>query len=177
MTCEESHKFHTARVAGLAKGGVEWIQAMTMNYYEEAVGVVRAAKDVNLPVTVMFTVETNGKLGSGMTLAEAIKKVDEATDSYTRDFGLNCCHPSHCESSLASLDAATLARVKQLRVNASKLSHAELDECEELDYGNIEELGAEAAAQKEKYNLTHVGGCCGTDNRHLEAMAKHILKK
>lgn len=150
---------------------------MTMNYYEEAVGVVLAAKAANLPVTIYFTVETDGKLAGGMTLVDAIKKVDEATDNYAKDFGINCCHPTHCESALAGLDETTLSRVTQFRPNASKKSHAELDEAEELDYGNIEELAGEVASQKERYNLAYIGGCCGTDNRHLEAMAKHLLKK
>ena len=116
-----------------------------MNYYEESAGIVLAAKAVDLPVTVYFTVETDGKLVGGMTLAEAIKKTDEATEGYAKHFGINCSHPIHATPALAGLETAMLPRVKQLRVNASKLSHAELDECEELDFGDIEELGAEVA--------------------------------
>ena len=176
MTCEEARDLHAANVGGLAKGGAELIKAETMNYYEEATGVVLAAKAVNLPVIVDFTVETDGKLAGGMTFAEAIKKVDEATDGYTKHFGINCAHPNHCESSFAGLDADLLARVKQLRVNASKKSHAELDECEELDAGDKNELSAEVAQLVGKYNLTVIGGCCGTDNTHIEAMAEKLLK-
>ena len=59
-------------------------------------------------------------------------------------------------------------------MNASKLSHAELDEAEDLDAGNIDELASEVAAMSTKYGLSIIGGCCGTDNRHIEAMAKAL---
>ena len=149
---------------------------MTLTYWEEAAGLVLAAKECNMNVTISFTIETDHKLASGVTLLEAIKKVDEASGGYAKDFSINCCHPTHFEPALAELDPATLARVNQIRVNASKKSHAELDESTELDYGNIEELAGEVAALKQKYGLTVIGGCCGTDARHLDAMMKHIHK-
>ena len=171
MTVDEAKAFHSVNIGGLVAGGAELIQALTMNYWEEAAGVILAAKANNLPVTIYFTVETDGKLVGGMTLQEAINKTDEATGGYATHFGVNCAHPTHCAPSFAGLDQATLQRVKQLRVNASKMSHAELDEAEELDAGNIDELAGEVAELSTKYNLTTIGGCCGTDNRHMQAIA------
>ena len=177
MTVDEAKDFHSVNVGGLAAGGVEIIQALTINYYQEAAGIVLAANAVNLPVTISFVVETEGKLVHGMSLHEAIQKVDEATDGYATHFGINCAHPTHFASTMTDMDPSTLARIKQIRVNASKCSHAELDEATELDSGNIEELAEEVADMVNKYDLTIVGGCCGTDNRHIQAMARCILQK
>ena len=108
MKVEEAKAFHSVNIGGLVAGGAELIQALTMNYWEEAAGVVLATKEFNLPVSIYFTVETDGKLVGGMTLQEAIKKVDEMTDNYASHFGVNCAHPTHCKSSFEGLDQATL---------------------------------------------------------------------
>ena len=108
MTVDESKTFHSVNIGGLSAGGAELIQALTMNYWEEAAGVVLAAKEINLPVTIYFTVETDGKLVGGMTLQDAIKKVDEVTGNYASHFGVNCAHPIHCDQSFAGLDQVNL---------------------------------------------------------------------
>lgn len=175
MTIVEAKEFHSLNIGGLSSGGAELIQALTINYWQEAAGIVLAAKDVSLPVTISFVVETDGKLVHGMALQEAIQNVDEATNGYATHFGINCAHPTHFSSTLADMDTNSCARIKQIRVNASKCTHAELDEAEELDCGDVEGLAKEVAHLKLKHGLTTVGGCCGTDNRHIEAMAKSIL--
>ena len=108
MTVDEAKTFHSVNIGGLSAGGAELIQALTMNYWEEAAGVVLAAKEINLPVTIYFTVETDGKLVGGMTLQDAIKKVDEVTGNYASHFGVNCAHPIHCDQSFAGLDQVNL---------------------------------------------------------------------
>lgn len=175
MTVEEAKEFHTIQIAALAAAGIDFVSCLTMNYVEEAAGVALAAKDANLPVVISFVVETDGKLVHGMTLQKAIQKVEDLTGGYPTHYGINCAHPSHFASTLAEMNPAILKRVKQIRVNASKCSHAELDEATELDSGNIEELANEVADLASKYNLTTVGGCCGTDDRHIDAIIKKIL--
>jgi len=119
-------------------------------------------------VVVAFTVETDGALPTGVALGDAIAEVDAATGSAAAYFMVNCAHPTHFEDVLAE---GGLERVVGLRANASTKSHAELDEAEELDQGDPGDLA-------ERYrrlrllmpNLTVVGGCCGTDERHIEAI-------
>jgi len=62
-------------------------------------------------------------------------------------------------------------RIRGIRANASRLSHAELDEATELDAGNPEELGQQYRDLRAKLgHITVMGGCCGTDHRHIEAI-------
>ena len=170
MTAEEAEVYHAAQIATFAESAADLVTALTMTYADEAVGVARAARAAGMPVVISFTVETDGRLPSGQPLADAIAQVDAATDGYAAYFMLNCAHPTHFEAVLEPGSAWT-DRVIGLRANASRLSHVELDEAEELDPGNPEELALEYAALRERLpRLSVLGGCCGTDHRHVEAM-------
>lgn len=169
---EEAEKYHTSQVTSLAEAGADMVCAQTMTYAGEAIGVARAAKAAGIPAAISFTVETDGKLPSGQTLKDAIHEVDAATGNYPAYFMINCAHPSHFTGAIEAGEAWTL-RIRALRSNASKMSHEELDNAEELDDGNPKEFGAEHAALREKLpNLCVFGGCCGTDHRHVAAIAK-----
>jgi S-methylmethionine-dependent homocysteine/selenocysteine methylase len=147
------------------------VTALTMNYAEEAVGVARAAKNADMPVVISFTVETDGRLPSGQTLRAAIEQVDSATSLYPSYYMINCAHPTHFEHVLTE-DEPWKQRVRGLRANSSRKSHAELDESSELDIGDPLELGKQYAQLKRRLpHLNVMGGCCGTDDRHLEQIA------
>jgi homocysteine S-methyltransferase len=125
-------------------------------------------------VAISFTVETDGRLASGAPLSEAIDAVDRETSAYAGYFMVNCAHPSHFAHLLDS-PSPWLARIGGIKANASALSHAELDAMTELDDGDPDALGAsyrEMAANLP--GLRVVGGCCGTDHRHIEAIARHL---
>ena len=172
MTAEEAKDYHLAQMTALAKtANVDVVSGYTLAYPAEAIGIVEAAKQVGLPVVISFTVETNGKLPTGATMAEAIAQVDDATDGYAAYFMINCAHPDHFDSTLQ--DAPWMQRIKGIVANASRCSHAELDEAEELDDGNPAELGQQMAALKARFpHLQVLGGCCGTDMRHLSEIAQ-----
>jgi homocysteine S-methyltransferase len=143
-----------------------------MTYAEEAIGIANAAADIGMPVAISFTLETDGRLPSGQDLGEAIMAVDAATGNAPAYYMINCAHPSHFADALAA-DAPWLARLKGLRANASKRSHAELDAAPDLDAGNPVELGEDYAALRKRlgHRLNVLGGCCGTDHRHVAAIA------
>jgi len=156
----------------LAEAGVDLVTAITMTYLDEAVGIVRAAQAVGLPVVISFTVETDGRLPSGQPLGAAIEELDARSGAAAAYVMLNCAHPSHFYDVLEPGSEWT-DRIRGLRANASRLSHAELDEAEELDMGDPEELAHEYVALRERLpRLTVLGGCCGTDHRHVEAMGE-----
>jgi homocysteine S-methyltransferase len=120
-------------------------------------------------------VETDGRLPSGHSLEEAIEGVDSATDRAPTFFMVNCAHPTHFADAL-DIGAPWLDRIGGLRCNASAKSHAELDESEELDEGDPEELALLHAAIRDR--LRHVrliGGCCGTNHRHVDAISSAWL--
>jgi len=163
-----AHRYHAPQVAALVNGGAQQVTAYTLTEVGEAVGITRAAREVGVPVAVGFTVETDGRLPSGMTLGDAIARVDE--DAPPDSYLVNCAHPRHIAAGL-SAEASWLGRIEGVRVNASQLSHAELDESEALDEGDIGSLAREVVGLIDLLpNLRLVGGCCGTDARHVATM-------
>ncbi|HET8742958.1 MAG TPA: homocysteine S-methyltransferase family protein [Gaiella sp.] len=170
MGAEEAESYHAAQIGTFAGTAADLVTALTLTYAGEAVGIVRAARAAGMPVVISFTVETDGRLPSGQTLRDAIEELDARTDAYTAYFMVNCAHPSHFDAVLEP-GAGWTERILGLRANASRMSHAELDEAQELDTGNPEELALEYVALRERLpRLTVIGGCCGTDHRHVEAM-------
>jgi S-methylmethionine-dependent homocysteine/selenocysteine methylase len=175
MNAEEAHRYHARQIDALCSADVDMLCAMTLNYVDEAIGIARAAQQTGVPVALSFTVETDGRLPSGEALSLAIGRVDEATDAAPAYYILNCAHPTHFESQLVAHDER-MQRIRGIRANASRRSHAELDEAETLDIGNPEELGNEYRALMERLpHLQILGGCCGTDHRHIEEISRACL--
>jgi homocysteine S-methyltransferase len=146
------------------------VSALTLTYADEAVGIARAAQQAGLRSVISFTLETDGRLPSGQGLGEAIEQVDAETDSAPAYYMLNCAHPTHFEDAIEG-GAAWTTRIRGLRANASTKSHAELDESEELDEGDPDDLGPRYAALRDRLpRLNILGGCCGTDHRHVCAV-------
>jgi len=172
MSEAEAQRYHSAQAQVFRDAGADLVTAITMTYAEEAIGLTRAARDAGMPVVISFTVETDGRLPSGEGLADAIGRVDAATGAAPAYYMINCAHPTHFEASLLA-GATWLERLGGLRANASTKSHAELDQATALDIGNPAELAAQYRALRAKLpKLNVLGGCCGTDHRHLEAIAK-----
>jgi S-methylmethionine-dependent homocysteine/selenocysteine methylase len=166
MTPEQADSYHEAQVTTFAGTTADLVSALTMTYVDEAIGIVRAAEKAGIPSVISFTLETDGRLPSGQALSEAVAEVDSETDGAAAYFMVNCAHPTHFEHVLAD---GGLERVRGLRANASSKSHAELDESEELDQGNPHELAEQYRDLRRLWpTLTVVGGCCGTDHRHVD---------
>jgi S-methylmethionine-dependent homocysteine/selenocysteine methylase len=148
--------------------------AFTMNYVEEALGIAQAARAAALPLAVSFTLETDGRLPSGDTLADAIARTDDATGGYPVYYMINCAHPTHFDTMLAA-GGTWRARIRGVRANASRQSHAELDEATELDDGDPAELGAQYRTLRAWLTrMNVVGGCCGTDHRHVAQICRAL---
>ncbi len=172
MNIKMAEEYHSFQIKILADTNADLVSAMTMNYNDEAIGIVNAAKNNNIPVVISYTVETDGKLPSGESLGEAITSLDKITDNYVSYFMINCAHPSHF-SNVLQADSKWAGRIKGIRANASAKSHAELDESETLDEGNKEELAKGYQNLKSLLpNLTVIGGCCGTDHTHMEKICE-----
>ena len=175
MSPEEAEAYHARQVRVFSETEADVISGLTMPTVEEALGITRASVAAGLPVVISFTVETDGRLPSGVPLGEAIEQVDTDTDGAPRYFMINCAHPTHFEPTLAE-GGAWRGRIQGIRANASKQSHAELDELGLLDAGDPEELaGAYLALRPHLPGLEVLGGCCGTDHRHITAIAEAWL--
>ena len=172
MSEEEAEAYHREQIETFAETAADMVCAITMNYVEEAVGIARAAQRAGMPVAISFTVETDGKLPTGQTLKAAIEKVDAATSRYPSYYMINCAHPTHFADVLAER-GPFVQRIQGLRANASRMSHAELNEAPQLDVGDPTELGVQYAQLKRQLEQLNVlGGCCGTDHRHIEQIAE-----
>ena len=175
MSIEEATAYHLPQIKTFAQTEADMVTAYTLNYVEEAIGVALAAQSCNMPVAISFTVETDGKLPTGDTFKQAIERTDEVTGSYPAYYMINCAHPLHFQQSL-SPDGNWLSRIRGIKANASQKSHAELNEATQLDDGNPVELGSYYRTLKNQFNhLSVLGGCCGTDHRHIEEICKSVL--
>jgi S-methylmethionine-dependent homocysteine/selenocysteine methylase len=172
MAPEEAQDYHSEQIGTLADTAADLVTALTLTHAAEAIGIVRAAQAAEIPVVISFTVETDGALPDGSSLSAAILEVDRATESVPAYYGINCAHPTHFNSVLAPKSHWT-ERIQMVRANASRMSHAELDEATELDDGDPDEFGREYAELRERFPRINVlGGCCGTDVRHVQAIAR-----
>jgi S-methylmethionine-dependent homocysteine/selenocysteine methylase len=172
MTAREAEAYHSEQIRTLSDTEADLVSAFTLNYAEEAVGIVRAAQKAQIPSVIGFTVETDGRLPSGQALGEAVAAVDQATGNGPSYYMINCAHPSHFAAALTR-GGRWVRRIRAIRPNASARSHAELDEAGELDSGDPRDLGrrcAELAAALPHLNV--FGGCCGTDHRHVEQICR-----
>ena len=175
MTEEEAQSYHSPQLETFSETEADMVSAMTMTHVEEAIGIVRAAGSAGMPISISFTVETDGRLPTGQSLGAAIDQLEEATDSTTAYYMINCAHPLHFQDALEAGEPWA-QKVRGLRANASTKSHAELDEAEELDDGKPVELGSQYRELRSSLsNLNVLGGCCGTDHRHIEEICKAFL--
>ncbi len=171
MSTQEAETYHLEQIETLAGTSADMVFSLTMNYVEEAKGIARAARRAGMPVCISFTVETDGRLPTGQTLGSAVEQVDDETVGYPAYYMINCAHPTHFETVLTA-EEPWVQRIVGLRANASRMSHAELDEATDLDPGDPLELGQQYAELKTRLkHLSVLGGCCGTDLRHIEQIA------
>jgi S-methylmethionine-dependent homocysteine/selenocysteine methylase len=177
MSIEAAEEYHSHQIKLVAETNADLVSALTMNYNEEAIGIVKAAKKHSIPVVISYTVETDGKLPSGQTLEEAITTLDRLTSDYVSYYMINCAHPDHF-SGVLDPTSTWAKRIKGLRANASTKSHAELDESETLDVGDKDLLAKRYQELRSLLpNLNIIGGCCGTDHTHLGKICEAWFEK
>ncbi len=172
LSAPAAQEYHSTQIETFAGTAADMVTAITMTYADEAAGLTRAAQAAGMPVAISFTTETDGRLPSGQALGEAIEQVDAETDGGPAYYMLNCAHPTHFDGVITG-NGPWKARIRGLRANASTMSHAELDEAIELDAGDPADLAQRyAALARSLPNLNVLGGCCGTDQRHVRAIAE-----
>jgi len=175
MTVAEAFDYHSSQVEAFAGTAATSLHAYTLHNAREGIGIARSAQQAGLPVVLSFTVETNGALPGGKPLEVAVAEVDEATGGYPAYYMINCAHPRHFVRELRS-GAPWVRRIGGLRANASSKSHSELDASPDIDIGDIAGLADDHAELLPLLsNLRLIGGCCGTDHRHIAAICTRCL--
>jgi homocysteine S-methyltransferase len=171
MRADDAQDYHAWQIDVLKDTGADLVSAFTLTNIGEAVGIACAAKAADIPCVISFTLETDGRLPTGETLDKAIETVDHATSRAPAYYMINCAHPDHFSQDLDE-DAGWMQRVRGIRANASRKSHAELDNSTELDAGHPQELGTQYDELLRRFPQINVlGGCCGTDHRHVECIS------
>jgi homocysteine S-methyltransferase len=169
----DAQVYHARQIGELVGAGVDMITAYTLGSAEEATGIALAAKTAGVPVMISFTVETDGRLPDGTKLGDAVEATETHTGGTVLGYCINCAHPDHFKPALDG--GAWMKRLIGLIPNASRRSHAELDEATELDDGDPAELAAQLGALHDSLpQIAIFGGCCGTDMRHLKATAERL---
>jgi len=174
MSVNEAQDYHAEQIGVFAATDADLVSAFTLNYVNEAIGVARAARAAEMPVVISFTVETDGRLPTGQTLKDAIVETDLKTNAAPAYYMLNCAHPTHFADVLndEAMSESWTRRLRGLRANASTRSHAELDAAPDLDAGDPVALGRQYRDLRKRVpQLTILGGCCGTDHRHVEQIS------
>jgi S-methylmethionine-dependent homocysteine/selenocysteine methylase len=167
MAPDEAETYHGFQIGIFRDAGADLVTAFTMTNSNEAAGLARAAKAADMPCVISFTLETDGCLPTGDSLADAIAAVDAATDAGPAYYMINCAHPTHFDHVLEA-GSSWVRRLRGLRANSSRCSHAELDEAPQLDIGDPVELGGQYADLIRRFpHINVLGGCCGTDHRHV----------
>ena len=170
MSAPEAQDYHAEQIGVFRATEADMVCAFTLNYADEATGIALAAKAAEMPAAISFTVETNGRLPTGQSLKEAIEQVDAESDAAPIYYMINCAHPLHFENALAA--EPWVRRIRGIRANASERSHAELDSAPDLDAGDPVDLGRRYRALRRRFgHFTVLGGCCGTDHRHVEQIS------
>lgn len=171
MDAGEAESYHRTQIATFAATSADMVTAFTLSTIDEAVGIARAARSADMPCAISFTVETDGRLIGGQSLREAIEATDAATDASPAYYMVNCAHPSHFSDALEP-EELWVRRIHGIRANASARSHAELDESETLDAGDLDDLAQRYRQLRQSFpDIRILGGCCGTDHRHVAAIA------
>lgn len=175
MSAAEAEDYHSVQISAFAESAADMVAAYTLGTVEEAIGITQAAKAHGMPCAISFTVETDGRLVSGRSLREAVEIVDDETGGAPLYYMINCAHPTHFAQAL-EVGESWITRVHGVRANASTRSHAELDESETLDEGDPADLGRRYAALRRSFPTMRIlGGCCGTDHRHVAAVCEACL--
>jgi homocysteine S-methyltransferase len=171
MSARAAEDYHSEQIGVFRDTEADFVSAFTLNYASEAIGVARAAAAAGMPAVISFTVETDGRLPTGQSLKDAIAEVDAESGIQPAYYMINCSHPTHFADTLAS-GGGWVKRLRGLRANASKCSHAELEAMTELDTGDPVDFGRHYANLRDRFHhITVLGGCCGTDHRHIEQIA------
>lgn len=172
MGRDEAEDYHSVQIGAFAESEADMVAAYTLGSIEEAIGISNAAQAHDMPCAISFTVETDGRLVSGRSLREAVEIVDDETGGAPLYYMVNCAHPTHFEQAL-EVGEDWMKRLHGVRANASALSHAELDESETLDDGDPIDLGRRYKALRQNFpSFRILGGCCGTDHRHVAAVCE-----
>lgn len=176
---QEAYHFHQWTTARFAEAGVDFLYAGIMPSLPEAVGLAKAADETKLPYIISFTIQADGRLIDGTPISEAICSIDEKTDNKPVCYMANCVHPRILFQALSwpfNRTEVVRFRFRGIQANTSPLSYAELDGSKDLKCSEPEVFAEEMLRLGSISSIQIWGGCCGTDDRHMECLARWLVQ-
>jgi homocysteine S-methyltransferase len=170
-TAAEALRYHAFQIDELAASGVDLIVAATMPAFPEAKAVAHLMARSRVPSMLSFVVRPEGTLLDGKPLGDAIREIDDAYDPALLGYSINCVHPDTALQALLHLPAELRARVLAFQGNTSSLPPEEVDDLPHLDSMDAQPFAAAVATLARRTRIRMVGGCCGTDGNHIDALA------
>jgi S-methylmethionine-dependent homocysteine/selenocysteine methylase len=178
MSSEDAASFHEEQACKLSDAGVDFLLAATQPAAGEALGIARAMASRGVPYVISFVIRSAGTLLDGTPLHEAVSMIDSAVDPAPLGFMVNCVHPAVFSEALSrSLRSSPGLRERMvgLQGNTSIKSPEELDNLDHLDAAeDPEEFAGSMLELHRRFGIKILGGCCGTDGRHIQAIARRL---
>ena len=168
----EAREYHRLQAKTLAEAGVDFVYAPTFPSVEEALGVALAMGETGKPCGVSFVLGRDGRVLDGMPLHEAIERIDAGASPLF--YSISCVHHSVARRALQDAPELVTRRLLELKANASAMSTGELVKLDHLEGDDPETFGAGMWGLREDFGLRVLGGCCGTDERHVRALAARM---
>ncbi len=178
LTAEDAHEFHTWQAAMLAEAGVDFLLAATLPALSEATGLASAMAATGKPYIVSFIVRPEGTLLDGTSLKEAFAAIDDAVSPKPLAYMVNCTHASIFKAALlhkVNSSQFVRKRVVGLLANTAALEPEELDSSDALVEEAPEIFGQSVAELQRELGMKILGGCCGTDDRHIRYLATRLV--
>ncbi len=175
----EAADFHSFQIDALARAGVDFLFAATIPSAGEAAGIANAMAASGLPYAISFVLNRQGRILDGTSLNEAISHIEGLSARPTLFYMANCCHPTFLEAALKELatkDAHLLKRLIGLQANTSSRDANELDNLGFMDSEDSDRFADLMLGVHQNFNLKILGGCCGTDDRHISAIAERLKR-
>ncbi len=172
---DEALRVHAFQIEQLAAAGVDLLLAATLPALGEAKAIARLMSGSGVPWMISFVVRAEGTLLDGSPLRDAIAAIDDAAPVPALGYSINCVHPSIARRALSTMPADARRRVVAFQGNTSMLSPEEIDGAAEIDTVEPQAFADAVAALKASSEICVFGGCCGTDGRHVDAVATRIL--
>lgn len=173
----DAHVFHAWQANLFRKAKVDFLYAGIMPTLPEAAGMAQAMADTGLPYIISFTIQKDGKLVDGTTISDAIAYIDDHINVEPTCYMTNCVHPSIVYQALSqpfNQTAFVRNRFWGIQANTSPLSYAELDGSLDLKCSEPVLFADEMLKLRSISNIKIFGGCCGTNGKHMEQVARRL---
>lgn len=172
LSASEAKTYHKAQILAFEKTDIDFLFAATLPAVSEALGIAQAMAETQLPYVISFILNQQGQVMDGHSLDEAINFIDNHVSRKPLYYSLSCTHPSVPITAL--VQSQRKDRILEFKANASRKSTLELLELKQIDRGSPREFGEEMQQLHRQFKLKVLGGCCGTDQEHIAALAKAI---